>query len=743
MPSDFSKKPDFKWRSALISLGLVLITVLVYWPVHHANFLNYDDPSIFQDNPFVQYGLTWRGIVWGATTSYYEYWHPLMWWSHELDCQLFGLNAGPHHLVSLGFHVINSLLVFAIFRRMTGMVWRSAMVAALFALHPLHVESVAWLAERKDVLSTLFWLLSLWAYARFAEVSKNTGAEPRGSKSKVFYGLSLFFFLLGLLSKPMVVTLPFVLLLLDYWPLNRIADWGLRIGDLKARRHDSLAWLAWEKWPFFVLMTAGCVVTWHSTKLGNHVRSSESLSWSVRLSNVPVAYVRYLGKTIWPVHHAPLYLIPDHWEWWQVGGASVLLVFLTWLFVWRWRSTGYLGFGWLMFLGTLVPTIGIVSVGSQAIAERYMYVPAIGLFAAAVWGMADISNRWKKREVLLGGLAVAIITICALLTRAQLPYWNDSLALWKHCVEEEPDQGFLRAIYGRALTGAGEPEKALEQYKIALNMAPGDELVNTSYAEALASSGRESDATNYFATALRINPLDADAHDHMGIALFDLGDFAGARSEFAEAIRLDQYQMDAYVSLARALSALGKSDEALQWYASALEHDPKYASAYYFRGLDYAKRGAFNEAVSNLQVYIQTDPNQPLALLTLAEAHSQMHDLTGAIAEYHQALHLNPDLLEALNNLAWLRATAPDPQFRNGAEAVKLAEHACELSSWQKTMFVGTLAAAYAEAGDFDKAVQTAQKACDLAAAQGENELLQKNRALLDQYKAHQPAREN
>ena len=256
-------------KTFLICLGLIVATVAAYWGVGSFGFLNYDDIYIFSTNPYVRNGLAWNSIVWGATTCYYEYWHPLMWWSHMLDCQLFGMNAGAHHLVNLAFHVSNTLLVFAVFRRMTGVVLRSAVVAALFGLHPLHVESVAWLAERKDLLSTLFWLLSVWAYVRYVQEAQGAGASPRSSKSKTFYGISLTCFLLGLLSKPMVVTLPFVLLLLDYWPLGRIADVGYGLSDLKGgKRRDEAVQLLDEKRPFFALALLFCFTTWAQRQTG-------------------------------------------------------------------------------------------------------------------------------------------------------------------------------------------------------------------------------------------------------------------------------------------------------------------------------------------------------------------------------------------------------------------------------------------------------------------------------------------
>ncbi len=381
-------KPRQTW---LICALLVLATAAAYWPVRHFQFLNYDDPWIFQENPFVSKGLTWPGIVWGATTCFYEYWHPLMWWSHMLDCQLFGMNAGPHHLVSLGFHLANTALVFLLFRQMTGMLWRSAMVAALFGLHPLHVESVAWLAERKDLLSTFFWLLSVWAYVAYFQRSDPRNPAPDGAgdggaklprenppttvtgDGRKYYWLSVFLFLLGLMSKPMVVTLPFVLMLLDYWPLNRISDFKFRSSDWAGKgRNDGLAGMIQEKWPFFGLTALFCFITWFSVKRGNYVVSSNSLPLAVRLVNVPVTYVHYLWNTFYIGHNSVMYLMRNGLPAWEVLGAALMLVAITRL-VLEMRNARYLAFGWFFFVGILVPTIGLVPVGWMAMADRYMY----------------------------------------------------------------------------------------------------------------------------------------------------------------------------------------------------------------------------------------------------------------------------------------------------------------------------------------------------------------------------------
>jgi tetratricopeptide (TPR) repeat protein len=738
----FQKSLTGARQAFLICLGLALATLAVYWRVHGFEFLAYDDYSIFFENPMVRQGLAWKAIVWGATTCYYEYWHPLMWWSHLLDCQLFGLNAGPHHLENLAFHVANTLLVFAVFRRMTGMVWRSAMVAALFGLHPLHVESVAWLAERKDLLSTLFWLLSVWAYAGYVERSKVHPPSPEpprrttGPKSKVAYGWSLFFFLLGLLTKPMVVTLPFVLLLLDYWPMRRISD-------LKTKgKNDTGMRLVWEKWPFFGLSALFCFITWYSTKLGNHIQPSELTPWASRLANIPVAYVRYLGKTAYPSRLAVLYPMPHQWPLWEVGGSILILLVITWQAMKRARSAPYLIVGWLLFLGTLVPTIGVVSVGSQAIADRYMYIPSLGLFAAAVWWVADFSSGWKGRKIILAGMSAVLLSAFGALTWVQVGYWHDTVSLWEHCLDTGAES--LVAHYGLsdAYQDRWDMAGAVEQSTKAVQLAPEDADANQRLGVALTAAGKLQEATNSFAKALKLAPNYAVAHQNLGFALVDSGDLAGAAAQFAEAVQLQPTRLDAYAGTGEVLSAQGRSDDAISYYLATLRLEPAFARAYYLLGTEYLKRGDIGGAISNFEQNVEYNPGRVAPHVQLAQIFSQQHEAARAVSEYRAILRLNPDLPEALNNLAWILATSPDAQIRNGAEAVKLAGRACEQTSWQQTHLIGTLAAAYAEAGDFGKAVQTAQKACDLASAHGEKDLWQANQSLLALYKSGQPFRD-
>jgi hypothetical protein len=361
-----------------ICAALALVTFALYLPVVHHEFVNYDDHEYITENVHVNCGVTWPGIVWAFENKHAGNWHPLTWISHMLDCQWFGLNPAGHHLMNVLFHVVNTLLLFLLLNQITGAVWRSAIVAALFAWHPLHVESVAWAAERKDVLSTFFWLLTLIAYARFV---KKPGV--------IIYSLALLCFAGGLLSKAMVVTLPFVLLLLDYWPFNRLTP-------------ASAGKLCVEKIPFLVLAIAGSVVTFVVQKTSGAFWSSENLPPFDRVTNALIAYLRYISKTLCPTNLALIYPHPHHWPAILVIGAALTLLAWSGLFLWRAKSQPYLIVGWCWFLGTLVPAIGIVQVGVQSIADRYMYIPGIGLFIVIVWGINDFLNGRPQREKIDG-----------------------------------------------------------------------------------------------------------------------------------------------------------------------------------------------------------------------------------------------------------------------------------------------------------------------------------------------------
>jgi tetratricopeptide (TPR) repeat protein len=582
-----------RWTVFGVCIFLAAITWAVFGQTLRHGFVNFDDNDYVYQNLVVQKGLTLQGIVWAFTHVYAANWHPLTWISHMLDCQFYGLNPGGHHFTNVLLHTTTSILLFLLLWQMTGFLWRSAFVAAVFAIHPLRVESVAWVAERKDVLSGVFFMLTLGAYVRYA----------RGPWSAARYGLVVALFALGLMSKPMLVTLPFVLLLLDYWPLNRL-------GDRRIVKRVIL-----EKLPLLGLAAASCAVTLFAQT--NALAPLDQISFPMRMGNALIAYVIYIGQMFWPMGLAVLYPFPANGgPFWEKILAPILLLSITAGVFGLRKSRPYLLVGWLWYLVMLIPVIGILQVGIQARADRYTYLPQIGLYLMLAWSAADLSASWRNRRTLLGGMAVVILAALMLCARAQAAYWRDSESLWIHTLACTTDNDYGQNNLGNALSQTGSVDEAIA----------------------------------HFQKAMQINPDYADAHYNLGVARF----------------------------------RTGRVDDAIAQYQKALQINPDFAQAHNNLGNALFQKGRVNDA----------------------------------IAHYQQALQINPDFAEAQNNLAWVLATGPQASLRNGNRAVELAERANQLTQDGNPVFLGTLAAAYAEAGRFPEAVKTAQRALQLAGTQ-------------------------
>src|ERR1039458_5973038 len=647
-------------RQLFICLLLAGITLAIYWPVRHYGIVYYDDPFFISETPEINAGLNWHSLWWALSGVLVANWHPVTSLSFVVTHTFWGANPGAEHLVNAVFHALNAVLLFLVLNKMSGATWRGAAVAALFAWHPLRVESVAWISERKDVLCGFFFLLTLWAYAQYVSCARRkvpgeirtsniehrtSNAErdasrithhalPRRNEVKTgsrYYLLCLFSFALGLMSKPMLVTLPFVLLLLDYWPLKRFTIDGSRHTPSLHHSITPLLRLLLEKLPFFGLAAVSCAVTYLGMQGGQHLRSAEQAPWGLRLANVPVSYARYLGKLVWPVDLAALYPMPAHWGFWPVGGSVVLLLLLTLFVAGRARSAPWLLTGWLMFLGTLVPVIGIVPNGFQSIADRYTYIPSIGLFVAGVWAVAEFSSRWKFRAFLLPGAAGLALLVCGSLTWLQAGYWRNSLTLWTHCVAATRDNILARVSLGNALQQAGQINEAMEQYREVLRLDPNQEHANLDLGVALAMTGQLQEATNCFARALRNRPDWSGTHLNLGRALFELGDFSGALTHYAEAVRLDSNAVVAFTSLAGDLSARGKSDEAVRYYLEALRFNPADAEAHYHLGLEWLQRGRMDETIGQFQEAIRLKPDY-------AEAHNNLGIALGGKGQTDEAI---------------------------------------------------------------------------------------------------------
>ncbi len=567
-------------RLVLISVVLVMVTTALYWPVQSFDFVNYDDDVIVKDNRQIRDGLSKDGLLWAFTTFDHGNWHPLTWVSHMADVEVYGLNASGHHRTSALIHAAASLLLFLVLAGMTRSVEASGLVAALFAIHPLHVESVAWVAERKDVLSGFFWVLTMGAYAWYVR-------QPTAMR----YLLVVLSFTMGLLSKPMVVTLPFVLMLLDYWPLQRLPDarsvfdrWMSRGGTAI---HGVIARLVIEKFPLFLLSAGISVLTLVAQKEVGAVWSVDKMPIDVRLANALVSYAEYIRKTLWPVGLAVLYPHQGMPEAWKIGVSALLLASVTALAIRNMRKMPFLLVGWLWYLGTLVPVIGIVQVGSQAMADRYTYIPLVGLFIAAVWGAKRIIAEWPRWKKPFTVSSLAVLSILMILARTQVESWQSSLTLF---------------------------EQAL--------------------------------------AATEVNPL---AHHNIGAFYLDQNNCRKAVPHFLEAIRVKQNYAYPYHGLGVCASRQTPPTGALYFFGKALEIDPRMTRALTDRGVFHMKHGKFDLAMNDFGQALRIKPDHDAAHANMGLIYLSQGKLAYAEYHLNEARRLNPDSAEVLNNLGLLR----------------------------------------------------------------------------------------
>ena len=597
----------------LVYLLLIFTTLVVFHQLPSHDFINLDDNLYVYENTRVQAGLTQEGVAWAFTTFEAYNWHPLTWLSHMLDFQLFGLRPGLHHLTNLLFHLANTALLFFVLRRMTGALWRSGFVAALFALHPLHVESVAWVAERKDLLSAFFWFLTIWVYIRYVE-------RPELNR----YLLVLFFFVLGLMAKPMLVTLPFVLFLLDFWPLNR-----MQFGYISSASHPDKPRvpafrLVAEKIPLFVIVATSIIVTLAAQQKGGALKSLEVFSLKTRLANALISYVSYIGKMIWPQNLAVYYPHPAVVPTWQAAGCGLLLICLSALFIWASRKRPYLAVGWLWYLGTLVPVIGLVQVGSQAMADRYTYIPLIGLFIVIAWGVPGILAGWRYRRIVLATLTTVLLLGFTMCTWLQVRYWQNSLTIFQHTVNVTTDNHFAHNNLGVALAKGGRLDEAVDHYYVALRIKPNEAEVYNNLGNVLEAQGNLDEAIRHYYEALRINPDNAKAHNNLGNVLATKGNVDEAVSHYSEALRIEPDYAGAHYNLGNVLAERGNVDEAINHYKEALRIWPDWAGAHNNLGVALERRGNFKEAIRHYYEALRIKPDYPRAKDNLERALRQM-----------------------------------------------------------------------------------------------------------------------
>jgi tetratricopeptide (TPR) repeat protein len=629
-------------RGWLTGLFLALVVILVYWPVTRHDFVNYDDAEYVTENAQVQSGLTPASLQWALGHTVSGNWHPVTMLSHMLDCQLFGLQAGGHHLTSLMLHALNTVLVFLLLHRLTGALWRSALVAALFGLHPLHVESVAWVAERKDVLSACFGWLALLAYARYAQESQTGGPKP-----KIFYGLSLLALALGLLSKPMLVTWPFVLLLLDYWPLGRF----------KTQR----AWpLVREKIPFMVLALAVCVLTFEVQKQDGAMEAADGLPFGARCGNALIAYCRYLGKAFWPTRLAVFYPHPGYWPPGLVLLAALLLAGLSALF-WRLRHRQpFLLMGWLWFAGTLVPVIGLVQVGGQAMADRYTYIPLAGVLILTVWGAHEFTRRWPHHQLVRAVAGAAGVLLCLGVTQQQLGCWQDSETLFRQAIAVTENNALAHGNLGMALDKKNRVEEAIREYREAIRLRPEDVKSRNNLGIDLVKNGELDEGIRQYQEAIRLKPDFADAHFDLAIAFRNQGQLDQAITQYQEVIRLKPEDAKAQNNLGNVLLSQGRTEEAVSRLQAAIRLKPDDAEPRDSLGVALLKLGRTDEAISQFQEAIRLNPDDAKAHNNLGNVLLNQGRTDAAVSQYQEAIRLKPDYARAHNNLGLALAKTGD-----------------------------------------------------------------------------------
>jgi len=644
-------------RPGAICLLLAVVTLAVFGPVVRCDFISYDDPEYVVSNPHVQAGLTLNGIGWAFTTGCASNWHPLTWLSHMLDVTLFGAGPVGPHLMNLLLHTANAVLLFLALHQMTAAVGRSAFVAVLFALHPLHVESVAWISERKDVLSTLFWMLTLLAYSRYAQSrarGEGRGAKAIGSalnlrlSAPLDYPLALLFFALGLMSKPMVVTLPFVLLLLDFWPLGRF--------EMAGARHAPFATfsrLVQEKIPFFALSGISCVITFLAQRAGGAVQPLATLPASLRTENAVVSYLRYLGKCFWPANLAVPYPYHHaHWPLLLVAGAVTVVAGACGATLW-WRNRWpFLFSGWFWFLGTLVPVIGLVQVGDQSLADRYTYIPLIGVFLAATWGVAALWQHWRLPPTVAASLAFLILGTCGILTASQLRCWRNSETLARHALALTANNWMAHHSLAVYLADKGKADDALAEYRVALKINPDSVAVLNNLGAALAAQKRFTEAIACLERSWRLRPDRANTHCNLGFALEETGNSDAALAHYAEALRLDPEYATAHFKLGDLLVKRGNNAEAIAHLRRAVELQPDFLDARNNLGVALFNEGKFEDAGGCFLSVLQIQPDRPGLHSNLGNVLAATQHWDKAAREYTEELRLVPDSTDARFGLA-------------------------------------------------------------------------------------------
>lgn len=616
--------------TTVLCAALLALTIGVFVQTANHQFISFDDPLYVTNNPHVKGGITGESILWAFTTITASNWHPLTWLSHMADVQLYGVRPRGHHLTNVLIHTATTLLLFLFLVQITSAPWQSLFVAALFALHPLHVESVAWVAERKDVLSGFLWVLTLLLYAGYVE-------HPSLRR----YLAILLSFVAGLMAKPMLVSLPVVMLLLDYWPLHRV---NLEQSADGTKSKPMLFSLIREKIPFFLLAAASALVTMYAQNKGGALKSLDTASFGLRGGNAAIAYIKYLWKTIWPHDLAVLYPFPSSIPVWEAICSFLVLISVSTAAICYRRRHPYLLVGWFWFLITLAPVIGLIQVGGQSMADRYTYVPLIGLFIMCTWLMADVMRGRRYRQTILAAVAGVLLLALTLATWHQLSYWNDNISLYQRTLQVTTGNYLIRNNYGIALADQGRLDEAILLYGEALQIWPKSATAHVNWGAALANQGKFLEAIDHYQKAIELIPDYALAYGNLGRALASIGRTEEAIVTYQEALRLDPNFSDIHLNLAILLLKAGQRDASMKHYEAVLQLDPYSVKAPINMGAALAQEGMLEDAVRCFNQALLIDSQSIEAHFNLGMALAKQKRTEKAVQQFLYVLRLRPDL---------------------------------------------------------------------------------------------------
>jgi protein O-mannosyl-transferase len=728
-----------------ICVFLILAILAVFGQTARFEFVNYDDNQYIYENPEVQKGLTWGGVRWALRYTEIGHWHPLTWLTHMADCQAYGLWAGGHHITNVVLHAIATVFLFLILRRMTGSLWRSAFVAAVFAVHPLRAESVAWIAERKDVLSGVLFMLTLWAYVNYA-------ARPSIGR----YVAVAVLFVLGLLSKNMLVTLPFVLLLLDWWPLGRMRQADGKDGKGRPQVVGIPFWgLLREKIPLLLLSAASCIAT---EMVSEKLPEADHLPALPRLGNAAVTYVVYMRQMVFPTGLANLYPNPrDGLPIWKVSAGLALLTAVTAFVVAGRHKRPFLLVGWLWYLGMLVPVIGLVQMSYCSHADRYTYLPEIGLALVGTWAVGELSAGWKHRNVILGSLMAVVLVALAICGHVQTSYWKDSELLWRHTLSCTSDNFIAHLDLADFLRLRGKLDEAGAEYRQALALRPNDVEALNDLGNLKAMTGHDASALELYQKAMTLRPGYVQTYGNLGNLLMHTN-IEDAIAQYRKGLAISPDSLKLLNDLGKALAIKGDDAGAIEQYLKVLAIEPGYANTHFNLGNRYLKLEKYEEAAAQYRKASELQPDDLEARTKLGQTLLMQGDFAGAMASFREAIKIDPqsaqawanlglaclkkgaykeavdawqqslavapDQLYVQNSLARLLATAPEASLRDGPKAVALATQANQSSGGGNPVILETLAAAYAQTGSFKQAADTARHALELAAAKNDSALV-------------------